>query len=81
MIEFNVNHGVMVKLTNVGVEELRRQHEELREHFPKLRQFVPPKTDSEGWSNFQMHDLMNKFGHMMVMGSGLPIETEILLEE
>ena len=81
MIEFNVNNYVMVKITDEGVAELKRQHAELRKTFPSISgTFSPPTKDDEGWSKFQMHDLMNRFGHMMSMGGKLPFETTVRLD-
>lgn len=81
MIEFNVNNYVWVKLTGVGIKELERQHRELREAFPGIGgNFEPPKSDDEGWSKWQMHDLMNRFGHMMSCGMQVPFETTIRID-
>ncbi len=75
--EFNVNEYVMVKLTDVGIAELKRQHEDLVEMFPKAGKFEPPKVDDEGFSKWQLHDLMNRFGHLMTLGGMVPFETTI----
>lgn len=74
---FNMNEIVMVKLTDVGINELKRQHDELAEAFPKIGEFNPPKTDDDGWSQFQLWDLMERLGHMCKLGSHLPFETDI----
>lgn len=77
MIDFNVNDYVHVKLTEVGIDELKRQHAELKEAFPKLGDFTLPKTDEDGWSKWQMHDLMNRFGGLCRPTMNVPFETNI----
>lgn len=78
-MKVNVNEWVKVKLKAEGIAELERQHNELRERLPKLKPFSPPKTDDEGYTKFQLHCLMNRFGHMMVLGAEPPFELDILV--
>lgn len=74
MPKFNVNHHVWVKLTDHG-REIHRQYWE-----PYSRGiYVAPRASADGWSRFQMHDVMRVFGPHMVMGGDLPFETEIIL--
>ena len=83
MLNFNINHYVYVKLTDAGRTELKRQHKELYSVLPeRLRDtdFKPEKEDSEGWSKWQMWNLMNTFGLMIRMCEDLPFETEIRIE-
>lgn len=74
---FNINETVRVKLTETGIAELRRQHEELKALFPTVREFTPPETDTDGWSKHQLWSLMQALGHLCVMGCALPFETTI----
>ena len=80
-ISVNVNHYVKVKLNDIGIKELQRQHNELAIKLPKLGKFEKPKTDIEGYSKFQLHDLMRKFGHMMKLGYEPPFDTSIVFGE
>ena len=80
-ISVNVNHYVKVKLNDVGIKELERQHNELAMKLPKLGKFKKPKTDSEGYSKFQFHELMRKFGHMMKLGYEPPFDMDIVFGE
>ena len=73
--KFNMNNSVKVKLNDIGHAELKRQHDELYADLNMDREYVERSTDSDGYSSFQMHDLMNTFGHMMVMGYKTPFET------
>lgn len=78
---FNINEFVWVKLNDKGVEELKRQHDEFRSLYPNaVRDFVEPKKDEDGYSKFQMHNLMSSFGHMMILGVELPFEATVMLE-
>lgn len=78
---FNVNHNVKVKLTAEGRAELRRQHEVIQKEFPSIGDHIEKSVDEDGYTEFQMHDLISSLGHMCAMGSKLPFETEILLEQ
>ena len=81
MISVNVNHYVKVKLNDVGIKELERQHKELAGQFPKLGDFISPAVDDKGYSKFQLHDLMRTFGHMMRLGFDVPFDTDVIFEE
>ncbi len=73
--KFNMNNSVKVKLSDIGHSELKRQHDALYADLNIDKEYVKRNTDSDGYSSFQMHDLMNTFGHMMVMGHQTPFET------
>ena len=74
---FNINETVEVKLTDTGKAELLRQYKELKNTFPKLGEYTPKKEDCNGWSKWQMHELMSRFGHLCNLGEKLPFETDI----
>ena len=79
-MKLNINECLKVKLTTAGINELSRQREEFIRAFPhiKLGDLIK-NTDSDGYTKFQLHDLMNKFGHMMSVGSELPFHANILI--
>lgn len=77
-VAFNVNHEVRVKITPVGRMELQRQDDELRKSFPKLDPWVL-RVDDEGYSTFQLWDLMERLGHLCGLGRQVPFETDIYL--
>ena len=80
-IIFNINQTVMVKLTKTGHDELKRQHDEFKQQYPRsCIYYEKRKEDESGFSKWQMHDLMNTFGHMITLGAELPFETEIKLD-
>jgi len=80
--KINLNSFVKVKLTKIGLEELKRQHDKLYESLPaSMRvEFNPPDTDNDGYSSFQLWILMGQLGHLCKIGCVLPFKTEILLE-
>ena len=83
-MDFNINHYVKVKLTGAGKAELRRQYEEFRSQNPKVKlpRFELPKEDEEGWSKWQLWNLMNTFGHMLFLGSiEIPFDPTIKIGE
>jgi hypothetical protein len=76
-ISFNINEYVHIKLNDSGIKELERQHEELRQQFPSVGEFNPPKVDEDGYSKFQMHDLMKRLGHTCMLGFEPAFDTNI----
>lgn len=79
-IEFNVNHDVWVKLTASGHAELQKQHRDITTYWGNDFEYKPPK-EVEGWSKWQLRNLMQRLGHRMAMGLPLPFETNIILEK
>jgi hypothetical protein len=80
-LPFNLNHYVRVRLTPVGLDILRRQHNELiNRSSATWRDFEPPATDAEGWSQWQLWELFNHFGEHITMGRYVPFETAIEFE-
>lgn len=78
-MKFNVNEYVMVKLTEIGKAELRKQNDELRAVVKSLRPYSEPEEDDQGYTKYQLWDLMSTFGHLMVMGCEPPFETDIIV--
>jgi len=79
----NINDDVWVRLTDSGRAEMERQHVELfAESYTSAGLPLPPmwkpEEDADGWSRWQLHVLMNTFGHLLVNGTApLPFETTI----
>lgn len=79
-MKFNINHYVKVKLTDVGREELKRQHESFNLQLNgRLGEWKGVVEDSEGYSRWQMWDLMNRFGRMLELGRQCPFDTKIII--
>lgn len=76
----NLNDTVKVKVTELGEQELTRQHWELKRRFPKLPPFKLNR-DSDGYTEFQLWSLMGRLGHMMGGGLPLVVEAEIKLSK
>jgi len=77
-MRFNVNDYVRVRLTEKGHEIMRKEHEALRDAFPGVfDEFKEKKADEQGWSNWQLWQLMKTFGPHIKMGMPIPFETEI----
>jgi hypothetical protein len=67
-IAFNINWNVRVRLTDHGRAYLRRT-----DRASVLEREV------DGWTAWQLHDLMNTFGSQIGMGFSVPFETTIEL--
>lgn len=79
-IPFNINEVVLVKLTEFGKQKLREQDEQFeREHRIKVSSSIP-EEDSEGWSRWQLWDLMNRLGKYNYMGCKPPFDLTIQFE-
>jgi hypothetical protein len=77
-VRFNVNEYVRVKLTECGLKLLREDHARWKALYPSsFGEFTPPKTDADGWSEWQLWCLMARFGEYITMGMTAPFETEI----
>lgn len=79
-IKFNINQYVLVKLTEDGKKILREDHYEFWRKVGRQPpyQYSEPKEDSEGYSKFQLWDLMSKLGPYCTLGFKLPFDTEII---
>lgn len=78
-MEFNINGKVRVKLTDFGISLLKDQHESLKDSLPKIGDFKPPKTDDRGFSEWQLWELMSRFGSEISLGCEVPFHTVIEL--
>ena len=81
MFEFNINNHVYVQLTDVGVSILKKRHDELQKCCPTFHDFHLPKVDKDGWTKYQLHDLMNTFGNAVSLGYEIPFYTKIRFEK
>ena len=82
--KFNINWVVKVKLTPIGRKIHKENYEHLYKNFPELQEKYPykaPEEDAEGYSRWQMWELMKDFGMAMSLGMNTPFETEIILED
>lgn len=81
MTEFNINSYCFVRLTEIGREERKRQYDKLNRQFHGNLGEYKPKKEHDGWSKWQMHHLMNTFGHMLTNCDPIPFEPTIRLEK
>ncbi len=80
--EYNINYPVYVKLTDTGIAIMKEQHKERQLGYPNhTTPFIGKGVDDDGFSKWQLWDLMNVFGGHMTMGLELPFETTIKLVE
>ena len=83
-ITINLNDFVKVKLTDVGKDIYYHQNDELNEAI-RQRGGRPvearmPKVDEDGYTSFQLHDLMTLYGPHIAVWKQLPFATNMLYE-
>jgi hypothetical protein len=69
-MSFNTNDYVLIRLTDFGRKIIKDRITE----FPLNKS---PEEDKDGWSGWQLHQVMNFFGEYLVAGGDLPFETTI----
>lgn len=78
MMEFNVNDKVRVRLTHHGRDILRGIVADYRQKHPKANAlFLFPQESDDGWSEWQLWELMSTFGEHCYNGCEVPFETTI----
>lgn len=76
-MKFNINDNVKVRLTEQGFIVHKKYYTQYL--VGSSFTYSPPKVDEEGFSTFQMWELMQIFGPYIYMGDKLPFHTEIQL--
>lgn len=80
-MKFNINKYVKVRVTPYGRSLLEKQHAELMEMIPECgRHPFRLDIDQDGYSKFQLWDLMSRLGQYCQMGVEQPFETEVVFE-
>jgi hypothetical protein len=75
---FTINDYVKVKLTPAGHEYLQQDHIELYASIGvPIPDYRKPAEDADGWSSWQLWDLMSRFGKHIRMGAVAPFELDI----
>lgn len=77
-MRMNVNEPVWVKLTDDGRRVLEQNFKRLC--LDILGPYKPPAVVN-GWTRFQLWELMHELGPAMYNGCKAPIETEIALSD
>lgn len=81
LISINVNETVWVKLTKTGEQFLKRQHDiASRDPQTITKPFKLPKTDDDGYSQWQLWSLMETFGGAFNLAIEPPFDTTIYFE-
>lgn len=81
MKKFNINEYVWVKLTDLGKKHWEN---DFNKYPVKGYDFIThynSYTESNGYTKFQLHVLMELFGEKLTNGFANMFETNILLEE
>lgn len=80
MSEFNLNNKVRVKLTDHGRAVLEVEHSKFWREAGRTMPYTPPKEDADGWSEWQLWQLMSTLGGHLGLGFAKVMETTIQLE-
>jgi hypothetical protein len=78
---FNINDSVKVKLNAQGVAIIEALHNEIYKMVKSPRPFHLPMVDEEGYTRFQLWDLMEIFGPHVGLGRICPFDTNIMIPE
>lgn len=81
-MKFNVNNHVKVKLTEVGKKHAKEKYLKLFNYNPPY-EYSEPTEDVDGYSEWQLWELMATFGDILYNGCKIPFETiiEIVVDE
>ena len=77
---FNVNDLVWIKLTGAGRDILAKRESEFNRLYMPSKGGWFPKSDADGWSKWQLWQVMSEFGADCFNGCKVPFETTILLD-
>jgi hypothetical protein len=82
-IKFNINNEVKVKITDIGYDIWLAYENKFTQYLPTYPittiEELKAKADKDGYTEFQMWDMMSIFGSHMKMGFENPIETNIII--
>lgn len=82
-IKFNINHSVKVKVTEYGYEVWLAHENKFVQFSGTIKSVtieeLKAKQDEDGYTKFQLWDMMSIFGPKMTMGFENPIDTNIIL--
>lgn len=84
-VSINFNEEVKVKLTAVGIDILQEQRRVLNLHIKGKGGAglgeLDLKTDDDGYTRFQLWDLMNRFGEHMRLGHPEPFQGTMIFPQ
>lgn len=80
-MKFNINNPVKVKLNNYGLEIHRLFYNSIFIGNIQYEKDYYPKIDENGYTKFQLGEIMQIFGPHIYHGGKVPFETEIELIE
>lgn len=81
-MKFNVNQYVKVRLTDYGRKIHKEDHDKLNSLFGDPNwEYHKVQEDENGWSKWQLWDLMRAFGKHCYNGCKPPFDTNIEIVE
>lgn len=79
-IPFNLNDYIKVKMNQQGLAIYRKRYDDLWNGKKPLFEYQPPKTDENGWSEWQAWEFMHIFGQHLGNGFNNPCETSVYIQ-
>jgi len=79
MSRIDMNGYVKVKLNKEGDRILKESHDRLYYGISIKREYKAISKDKDGYSKFQLWELMSQFGEHISMGCIPPFDTEIIV--
>jgi hypothetical protein len=76
-MKFNINQDVRVQLNDTGRAIVKEYHDKIFKSMKKDFPFRPKKEDANGYSTWQLWDLMATFGPHISMAKNPPFDLEI----
>ena len=82
-MKFNMNSNVKVKLTERGHKILQDNIDAINKMYPKAKmEYKRKETDENGYTKFQLHDLMSTFGEHIRLGfNEQPFDIDIIFPD
>jgi len=80
IFDFNINEHVYVKLTEYGKAVHKKTHDDLCKELNLNINYYQKKENEDGYSAWQLHELMRAFGGYMTLGGELLFSTTIKIE-
>lgn len=76
---FNINDEIKVKLTRKGLRFHREYYYEIYKN--TNFEYTEPPVDGDGYSTFQLWEVMHIFGKHLYNGCQMPFEANIIIPE
>lgn len=81
MRKLNLNDYVYVHLTEEGLKVLKERYEALKAKYPYIGPYYDRPIDDDGYTRFQLWELMEIFGEYIKFNARLVFDPNIMIED